>query len=226
MGKGRKRNYIKNSTIIKELSQTKEGREWRIKLHEGKLTEQEWESIPRKLKPVLKLAEMVKTKTGERMTKQKYGKLFEKEITIEELDKYLTTVKNNTAPGISGIRVDHIKALPRRHREGIAKLLSIPYMTGMGYTAWGEQIVNWIPKEEGNLDINKRRPLMYYEVMWKICIGIRVRKVLQIWLRNGLIDENNYAFLTGKSTMQPLMIKKMIMEHARHKNKTITMVDI
>ena len=99
-------------------------------------------------------------------------------------------MKNNTAPGISGIRVDHIKALPRRHREGIAKLLSIPYMTGMGYTAWGEQIVNWIPKEEGNLDINKRRPLMYYEVMWKICIGIRVRKVLQIWLRNGLIDEN------------------------------------
>ena len=153
MGKGRKRNYIKNNTIIKELSQTKEGREWRIKLHAGKLTEQEWESIPRKLKPVLKLAEMVKTKTGERMTKEKYGKLFEKEIEIEELDKYLTTVKNNTAPGISGIRVDHIKALPRRHREGIAKLLSIPYMTGMGYTAWGEQIVNWIPKEEGNLDI-------------------------------------------------------------------------
>ena len=45
---------------------------------------------------------MAKTKTGERMTKEKYGNLFEREIMIEELDKYLTTEKNNTAPGISG----------------------------------------------------------------------------------------------------------------------------
>jgi hypothetical protein len=27
-------------------------------------------------------------------------------------------------------------------------------------------------------------------------------------LKHGIIDENNYAFLAGKSTMQPLMIKK------------------
>ena len=38
MGKGRKRYYINKGKIIKELSQTKEGRLWRIKLHEGKLT--------------------------------------------------------------------------------------------------------------------------------------------------------------------------------------------
>ena len=105
-----------------------------------------------------------------------WGCIFCREIKIEELDKYLTTVKNNTAPGISGIRIDHIKALPKKQRESIAKLISIPYITGIGFAAWKKQIVNWIPKEEGNLDINKRRPLMYYEVMWKICIGIRVKK--------------------------------------------------
>ena len=44
------------------------------------------------------MAEMVKTKTGEKMTTEKYGDLFNREIKIEELDKYLTTVKNNTAP--------------------------------------------------------------------------------------------------------------------------------
>ena len=48
----------------------------------------------------------------------------------------------------------------------------------MGYSDWKEEIVNWIPKEEGNPDINKRRPLMYYEVLRKMCIGIRVRRVL------------------------------------------------
>ena len=93
MGKGRKRYYINNGKIIQELSQTEEGRKWRIKLHKAKLTEKEWEVIPHKLRPVLKMAEMVKTKTGEKMTTEKYGGLFNREIKIEELDKYLTTVK-------------------------------------------------------------------------------------------------------------------------------------
>ena len=39
MGKGRKRYYINNGKIIQELSQTEEGRKWRIKLHKAKLTE-------------------------------------------------------------------------------------------------------------------------------------------------------------------------------------------
>ena len=78
----------------------------------------------------------------------------------------------------------------------------------MGYSDWKEEIVNWTPKEEGNPDINKRHPLIYYAVLRNMCIGIRVRRVLNIWRKNGVIDENNYAFLTGKSTIQPLMIKK------------------
>ena len=59
-----------------------------------------------------------------------------------------------------------------------------------------------------NPDINKRRPLMYYEVLKKMFMGIRLGKIMQIWKNKGIIDENNYAFLTGKSTTQPLMIKK------------------
>ena len=123
IGKGRKRYYINKGKIIQEFSQTEEGRKWRIKLHKAKLTEKEWGVIPHKLRPVLKMAEMAKTKTGDKMTTEKYGDLFNREIKIEELDKYLTTVKNNTAPGISGIRIDHIKALSRRQKESIAKLL-------------------------------------------------------------------------------------------------------
>jgi hypothetical protein len=96
----------------------------------------------------------------------------------------------------------------------------------MTYSSWGEQIVNWIPKEEGNPDINKRRPLIYYEVMHIMHIGIRLHRVAKVWLRHGIIDANNYAFLAGKSTMQPLMIKKMILEEAREANKPLTLVDV
>jgi hypothetical protein len=37
--------------------------------------------------------------------------------------------------------------------------LSLPYTTGIGYEAWKQEIVNWIPKENNNPDINKRRPV-------------------------------------------------------------------
>jgi hypothetical protein len=43
---------------------------------------------------------------------------------------------------------------------------------------------------------------------------------------NGIIDENNYAFLTGKSTMQPLMIKKMILEEAEKWKRKLTLIDV
>jgi hypothetical protein len=57
-------------------------------------------------------------------------------------------------------------------------------------------------------------------------IGIRLHRVSKVWLKHGLIDDNNYAFLAGKSTMQPLMIKKMILEEAREKNKSLTLVEV
>ena len=94
-----------------------------------------------------------------------YGNIFTAAITLQELDRYLARVRKNTAPGISGIRVDHIAGLPEEMRLAIAKVLSVPYTSGLKYNAWQEQIVHWIPKELGNPDINKRRPLMYYEVL-------------------------------------------------------------
>ena len=164
--------------------------------------------------------------TGTAMNASMYGNIFTADITLQELDRYLARVRKNTAPGISGIRVDHIAGLPDEMRLAIAKVLSVPYTSGLKYTAWQEQIVNWIPKELGNPDINKRRPLMYYEVLHKMHIGIRLHRVSKVWLKHGLIDENNYAFLAGKSTMQPLMIKKMILEEARELNKPLTLVDV
>ena len=41
-------------------------------------------------------------------------------------------------------------------------------------------------------------------------MGIKLRETIKVWREKGIIDENNYAFLMGKSTTQPLMIKKMI----------------
>ena len=55
---------------------------------------------------------------------------------------------------------------------------------------------------------------------------MRVRRVLHIWKSNGIIDKDNFAFLTGLSTMQPLMIKKLILENAKYHDKDLTLLDI
>ena len=59
-----------------------------------------------------------------------------------------------------------------------------------------------------------------------MCIGIRVRKVSALWPTLGLIDPDNYAFLMGKSCTQPLLIRKLVLEHAKQTNTLLTMIDI
>ena len=46
-------------------------------------------------------------------------------------------------------------------------------------------------------------------------------EIMKVWREKVIIDENNYAFLTGKSTTQPLMIKKMILEEVEKLKKKL-----
>ena len=49
----------------------------------------------------------------------------------------------NSAPGVSGIRIDHVAALPEEMRELIALAISLPYITGMGYAMWENKGENY-----------------------------------------------------------------------------------
>ena len=69
-----------------------------------------------------------------------YTDIFTAMVTLQELDSYLARTRKNTAPGVSGIRIDHIAALPQGLRQAMADLLSVPYFTGLTYTAWGKGI--------------------------------------------------------------------------------------
>lgn len=142
------------------------------------------------------------------------------------LDKYISKKKKNTAPGESGIRIDHIAAPGVAQRRMICNLLSIVYLTGMGYEQWKHEIVNWTPKEQGNPAMDKRRPLMYYEVMRKMCMGVKKRQIMQVWLNNGIIDKDNYASMHRFDTSDPLMIKKMVVEDAGFFKKRLALIDV
>ena len=134
--------------------------------------------------------------------------------------------KKNTAPGHSGLRIDLVAGACERVRRMVWKLISIPYLTGYMYDCWADEIVNWVYKEKGNMDTNRRRPLMYYEVLRKTCMGVKKGKVMAIWRKTGRVDEDNYAFMQHLSTAEPIMIKKMIAEDARRYGKMLKIVDV
>ena len=96
------------------------------------------------------------------------------------------------------------------------------HVLGMGR---GE-IVNWVPKEDGNSDLGRRRPLVYYEVMREISVGIKKAQVMAVWKNNGWIDEDNYGFQAGMSVKEPIIITKMIMEDAMARGKKLRVIDV
>ena len=124
MGKGRNRWYINNNKLLEAFRNDTYGKEWRKKLQNGRLSNEEWRQIPEKLRPVFRCAQACINKDGIRMKPEMYGNTFTKKIDLEELDKFLARTKKNTAPGLSGIRIDHIASLPDHMRTSIAEILS------------------------------------------------------------------------------------------------------
>ena len=128
MGKGRGRWYKHKGKLFPVYANTAEGIGIRKKIQEGTLSESEWKKVPERIREVLRSAEACTSRlTGTKMNGKMYGNIFTANITLQELDKFIARCKKNTAPGVSGIRIDHIAALPDHIREATATVLSIPY---------------------------------------------------------------------------------------------------
>jgi len=134
------------------------------------------------------------------------------DIFTTEIDKgawrdYIASKKKNTSPGFSGIRIDHIAAAPPKMAEAIRKLLSLPYLSGIKYRQWENEIITWLPKEEDNPDIARRRPITLLEVMKKVHIGVKKNEFISIALKHKMISDDHHGALAGRSTTKPLMKK-------------------
>jgi hypothetical protein len=65
----------------------------------------------------------------------------------------------------------------------------------------------FIPKESGVDELEKQRSLKLQEALKKITIGIRKKNMAKLWHKLGVCDESQYAFLRGRFTIQPAVIK-------------------
>ena len=61
-----------------------------------------------------------------------------------------------------------------------------------------------------NPDVRKSRPIAFQEVLKKITIGIRLQRLVKVWVKHGIIHKDNYGGFAGGSVSTPLLISKMV----------------
>jgi hypothetical protein len=143
------------------------------------------EIIPAPMKGLFQHARTVTKNNGTAMAGLECGNMFTDVAGIGLFGSCTGAKKKNTAPaqgGVTGMRIDHIAALGMGRRQMTCSLLSLVYLTGPGHTQRKCEIVNWIPEEEGNPDIAKRRPLVCCEVLRKMCMGVKKRQIVGVWV--------------------------------------------
>ena len=96
----------------------------------------------------------------------------------------------------------------------------------MPCSSWCRELVYMIPKEVGVDELGKQRPLKLQEVLKKLTLAVRKDRMAAAWGALGVCDKDQYAFLRGKSTIQPAMIKRLVLERAKHYGLPLIMVDV
>ena len=80
------------------------------------------------------------------------------------------------------------------------------------FSAWKQRAICPIPKEEGNPDVNKSRPLTLLSVSGKVFWAIMSDRVTAIWRTHGLLQKQQYGFQRNTGTQEPLIIATLAAE--------------
>jgi hypothetical protein len=147
------------------------------------------------------------------------------EITKEEWHGYFSKVKKNTAPGRSGLTANMVAALSPRLRNVLRRIINIGLRSRrVGFTSWLQRVLCPIPKERGNPDLEKSRPLCLLEVLAKAYWAIISTRVSKVWEDNCLLQKQQFGFRKGKSVLDPLLLATLTAEQQYCENSPLYML--
>ena len=119
------------------------------------------------------------------------------EITLKELNKTLSKMKNNKTPGLDGFPADFYKVFWVKLRIFILRALNESYKTGSLPLTMRQLVINCIPKGDKPRDNLKNwRPISLASVLYKLgssVIASRIKKVLPKF-----ISTTQTGFLQGR----------------------------
>ena len=91
-------------------------------------------------------------------------------------------------------------------------------------TSWKREVLVPIPKEPGNPDREKIRPLKMQEVLRKSVLGVVMRRFMTRAVELGLVDEMQSGFVPGKDTSTPLLQLRAIVDNHNFFRKDLVLV--
>ncbi|CAB5353542.1 unnamed protein product [Rhizophagus irregularis] len=151
------------------------------------------------------------------------------EVTMQELDTIIKSVKYDKAAGTSGIPYDFWKKSGINTRTTLIDIINKAIKEGIWPKEWKEGIIYPIKKTiEWNRDLNLTRPITLIETARKIAIKILTNRLSDIITKNSVLRGKNYAALKYESTFEPIKILQTIIEDANINKKEawIILMDI
>jgi hypothetical protein len=163
--------------------------------------------------------------SGEQMNTNMYGGIMEA-VTWEEYEPYIRAKQKNTALGESGVRYAHIAYAPVEMQQDLLTIMNEAFKRRHIFNSWKKELIYRTEEEPGNPDQMNKIPLKLQNVMRKMWIGILKNRMVRVWYRHGVINEDQHVFLRGKSTAQPIYLRKFVLEDAVDNNKFVGLTDI
>src|SRR5260364_180842 len=158
-------------------------------------------------------------KTREEIEEEWYNQVSNK-ITLAEWEHALSTTRNTSAPGISGITYPILKHIGKFTKQFCIDLMSKCLTSGKIPMKWKLDLLYPIPKkEEWNFNLNNVRPIVLLETLRKILNKVIMQRLDRIFKERGILKGPNFAGLSGESTKDPIHILSCITEEAREKQK-------
>ena len=135
-----------------------------------------------------------------------------KAITVNEVKKAISEMKNNKSPGSDGLTVDFYKSFANMISKELTDALNNVLSTKEMTATLMEAIISCIYKKGDKKDISNWRPISLTNVDYKILTKILSRRFLDILPK--IIHENQTAFIKNRTIYNNLRYTRDIIDIA------------
>ena len=148
----------------------------------------------------------------------------ETELTKDELDKALTKLTNDKAPGRSGIRPELIKYAGQRLKDKLLVIMNSYWMRGVEIPReWIDAEVISIYKRKGSRkDASNYRSIFLLDVIGKVYASMVCGRIIPI--SDQWMAPTQFGFRSGRSTEQAILSVRNVIQNARDQNAPLVLV--
>ena len=134
-------------------------------------------------------------------------------ITCTSLVSTLSAMKNGSAAGVDGWRVEELKSIPAQGLMELCQLLAVCETTGRMPALWAHALISLVPKVSDVPQIHQLRPISVYSTIWRTYSKLRCSQ-LALHLET-VLHHWQYGARVGRSPLNPINAIGFHLDNAR-----------